>query len=201
VAASLVALPVIPGGVNTPTVVLILFCAWHAAGALGARRTGALLAVTSSMSWVLEEVGVATGLVYGPYHYTSLLGPWLGSVPLLIPLAWFVLIYPSYVAANFIVDGRLIGSPGTRVHLVALSIVGALVVTGFDLLVDPLLSGPTVRAWVWEQEGAYFGVPAQNYLGWVVTAFVIFIAYRSLERRWERQPTTEPSRSIETAPA
>lgn len=186
--APLVALPMIPGGLNTLTVILVLFSVWHASYTLGVRLTVAFFTITAATSWVFEEVGVATGLVFGHYHYTDALGPWLGSVPVLIPLAWFMMIYPSYVAANLIVDGRVVGTPGSGGHLVGLALLGALVMTAWDLLADPILSGPTIRAWVWEQGGPYYGVPLQNYLGWVATTFVVFLLYRAVERRWRPRP-------------
>jgi uncharacterized membrane protein len=181
--ASLVARPVIPGGLGTLTGMLVLFSLWHASSTLGVRRAVAFFALTVLAAWIFEAVGVATGLIYGHYHYTATLGPWLGSVPILIPLAWFMLLYPSYVVANLIVDGRVVGTPGTRAHLIGLSLLGALVMTAWDLLADPILSGPAFRAWVWEHRGVYFGVPLQNYVGWVATTFVVFLLYRSLERR------------------
>ena len=184
----LVALPVIPGGLNSLIVILLLFSLWHASIALGVRLTLAFFAITTVTSWIFEEIGVATGLVYGSYHYTATLGPWLGSVPVLIPLAWFMLVYPSYVVANLIVDGWPVGTPGGRGHLVRLALVGALVMTAWDLVVDPILSGPTVGAWVWERGGPYYGVPVQNYLGWIVTTFTAYVLYRSVERRWTLQP-------------
>ena len=185
---ALVALPVIPGGLNTITVILVLFSVSHASYTLGPRLTVAFFAITALTSWIFEEVGVASGLIYGSYHYTATLGPWLGSVPVLIPLAWFMMIYPSYVLANLIVDGRVVGTPGSRAHLLGLAFLGALVMTAWDVLADPILSGPTYRAWVWERGGPYFGVPVQNYVGWVLTTFVVFALYRSLERRWQPQP-------------
>jgi putative membrane protein len=184
----LVALPVILGGLNSLIVILLLFSLWHASVALGVRLTLAFFAITTVTSWIFEEIGVATGLVYGSYHYTATLGPWLGSVPVLIPLAWFMLVYPSYALANLIVDGWPVGTPGGRGHLVRLALVGALVMTAWDLVVDPILSGPTVGAWVWERGGPYYGVPVQNYLGWIVTTFTAYVLYRSVERRWTLQP-------------
>jgi Carotenoid biosynthesis protein len=83
--AGLVALPVILGGLNGLIVILLLFSLWHASVALGPRLTLVFFAITTVTSWIFEEIGVTTGLVYGPYHYTSTLGPWLGSVPVLIP--------------------------------------------------------------------------------------------------------------------
>ena len=186
--AGLVALPVIPGGLNSLTVILLLFSLWHASYALGVRLTLAFFAITAITSLIFEEVGVATGLIYGPYHYTSTLGPWLGTVPILIPLAWFMMVYPSYVLANIILDGGPVGSPGGRGHLVGLVLLGALIMTAWDLVVDPILSGPSIGAWVWEGGGPYFGVPVQNYVGWIATTFTVYLLYRSVERRWTPRP-------------
>jgi putative membrane protein len=63
--------------------------------------------------------------------------------------------------------------------------------TVWDLVIDPILSGPQVRAWVWESGGAYFGVPVQNYAGWLVTTFAVYLAYRALEQRFS-PPTGRP---------
>ena len=182
--AGLVALPVILGGLNGLIVILLLFSLWHASVALGVRLTLAFFTITTGTAWIFEEIGVVTGLVYGPYHYTATLGPWLGSVPVLIPLAWFMLVYPSYVVANLIAHGWPVGTPGGRGDLVRLALLGALVMTAWDLVVDPILSGPTVGAWVWERGGSYYGVPLQNFLGWIVTTFTVYLLYRSVERRW-----------------
>jgi uncharacterized membrane protein len=187
--------PVIPGGLNTLTVIVLLLTLWHASLSLGVRRSFAFLAITSATSWLFEEVGVNTGLVYGPYHYTSTLGPWLGSVPVLIPLAWFVLVYTSYGLANLIADRLPGGIGGGRRHLIGLVLLGALLITALDLVVDPILSGPGFRAWVWDTAGPYYGVPIQNYFGWILTAFVVHLLCRSLERRAMARPPVPPSPS------
>jgi putative membrane protein len=68
--AGLVALPVTLGGLNGLIVILLLFSLWHGSVALGVRLTLAFFAITTVTSWVFEEIGVTTGLVYGVYHYT-----------------------------------------------------------------------------------------------------------------------------------
>jgi len=180
----LVTLPSIPGGLKVLTAVLTLFSVTHAWYSLGGRSTAVFFALGAAISWAYEQIGIATGLVFGAYHYTDYLGGRLGDVPVLIPLAWFMMIYPSYVIANLLVEGRPTGTPAGIDRLVRLAAASAVVMTAWDLVVDPILSGPSVRAWIWETGGPYFGIPIQNYAGWLLTTFTIYLAYRAFERRW-----------------
>ena len=183
-----IALPSFFGGVHSQTLILLLFSLTHALYALGWRNTLVFFALSGVISWTFEQVGVATGAIFGPYHYTDVLGVKLGHVPLLIPLAWFMMIYPSYVIANLIADDQPIGSRGSFKHIVWLSFLSAAVMTAWDLVVDPLLSGPNMQAWIWEQGGPYFGIPIQNYLGWMLTTFTVYLVYRLFERRVNPRP-------------
>ncbi|MBI5567259.1 MAG: carotenoid biosynthesis protein, partial [Chloroflexi bacterium] len=140
------------------------------------------------------------GAIYGPYHYTDYLGFKLGHVPLLIPMAWFMMIYPSYVIANLIADGQPTGSRGGIGRIAGLSFLTAMVMTAWDLVVDPLLSGPAIKAWIWEQGGPYFGVPAQNFIGWLLTTFTVYSVYRLYERRSVPRPMGPLSKSIVLMP-
>jgi uncharacterized membrane protein len=189
----IVRLPLIPGGLVSLTSVVALGSLLHAWYALGGRNTAVFFGMSAAISWLFEEVGVKTGLVYGPYHYTDYLGAKLGDVPLLIPLAWFMMIYPSYVIAGLVLARRPFGTAGGAGRLVALAAAGAVVMTAWDLVVDPILSGPSVRAWIWEQGGPWFGVPVQNYAGWLLTVFVVYVTYRAWERRFGTAPLGPPS--------
>jgi len=104
-------------------------------------------------------------------------------VPYLIPLAWFMMIYPSYVIANLVLEGHATGTRAGVWRLVRLAAVSAAVMTAWDLVVDPILSGPSARAWIWENGGPYFGIPIQNFLGWLLTTFTVYLAYRAVEQR------------------
>jgi putative membrane protein len=186
--AAFIPVPTIPGGLRSLTVVLLLFSVFHASYLVGSRLAVTFFAATAAISWAFEEVGVATGLIYGPYHYTDALGPWLGSVPILIPLAWFMMVYPSYVIANLIVDGRPSAVQRGPGHLLGVAALAALVMTAWDLLIDPILAGPDYQAWIWEAGGPYFGVPAQNYVGWFVTSLAVQLVFRLAARRWPPDP-------------
>lgn len=116
------------------------------------------------------------------YHYTDVLGSKLGHVPLLIPIAWFMMIYPSYVIANLLVAGRSLVNGAGLSRLIWLALVGSLVMTAWDLSVDVILSGPAVQAWIWHNGGPYFGIPVQNFAGWMLTTFTVYMLYRLFER-------------------
>jgi putative membrane protein len=186
--SGVVALPSVPGGLKMLTAVLALFSLAHAWYALGVRHTLAFFGLSAVISWAFEQAGVATGLVFGAYHYTDYLGPKLGHVPYLIPLAWFMMIYPSYVIANLALARRPTGTPRGLVPLVQLAAASAVAMTVWDLVIDPILSGPSTRAWIWESGGPYFGIPIQNYLGWLATTFAVYLAYRAVEQRVASAP-------------
>ena len=177
----LIRLPKLPAELTVLTSILALFSLTHAWYSLGGRLTLVFFGLSAAISWVYEQVGVATGLVFGAYHYTDYLGPKLAQVPFLIPLAWFMMIYPSYVIANLAIHRRATGTPAGVGALLRLAAVSAVVMTVWDLVVDPILSGPSARAWIWENGG-------QNYVGWLLTTFTVYLCYRAVEQRVAAAP-------------
>ncbi len=149
----------------------LAFAALHAGQRLGWRRALTLMTLTFVVSLAYESIGVATGWVYGPYHYTEKLGiKFLGLVPLLIPAAWFMMMYPSYVIAERLMDGLT----GWR-RVLSIAALGGVVMTAWDVVMDPMMVAS--GHWVWDAPGAYFGVPLQNYWGWWLTVFSVFILF------------------------
>ncbi len=165
---------------------MLLFTLLHASYVLGWRRMLQFFALTTVISWGFEHLGVATGLIYGQYHYSDKLGFKLGHVPIVIPLIWFMMMYPSYIIANFIGNGTPVAAQGSVWRIAWLSLLGAFTITAWDLAVDPVFS--SVGFWIWENGGPYFGVPLQNFAGWIITTFTIFFIYRLWERRVGTQP-------------
>ena len=192
----------IPGGIGINSLFMMLFSLFHAAYVLGWRYTLLFFGITVAISWSYEHVGVETGLIYGAYHYTDALGLKLGHVPIIIPIAWFMMIYPSYIIANLIGSGRQMmtrdknnysNNPITLVQILWLSFLSAVIMTAWDLVVDPYLSGPTERAWIWEDGGQYFGVPLHNFGGWLLTTFTIYFIFRLLsERKFQMHTSRRP---------
>lgn len=119
-------------------------------------------AIVYVVSLCSELLGTSTGLPFGPYAYASLLGPkWLGLVPVLIPVSWFLMAVPSYVVAA----GRF----GKRWHRV---VFGAFLLAAWDLALDPAMSYLTTY-WTWQDAGVYYGMPLLNLVGWLVTGLAL----------------------------
>ena len=151
------------------TVVFVLFALLHCAALEGIRRTAIFFLISAVVSYCMEEIGVRTGLIYGAYHYSNALGAKLGHVPVLIPLAWFMMIYPSWMVARALVRGIDLDSiPG----LTATAALAAIVMTAWDAVMDPGMSA--AGNWIWEHGGSYYGVPLRNYFGWLLTTFVVY---------------------------
>lgn len=154
------------------TGVCFTFSILHAWQRLGGTPALTLLVLCFGISLLFESVGVATGLVYGPYHYTDQLGlKFLGLVPYIIPLAWFMMMYASFLIARSL-------TPKVKNHftqLILIAAVGGVVMTSWDLVTDPLMVAG--GNWIWEIKGAYFGIPLQNFFGWWLTTFVTFALF------------------------
>ncbi len=138
---------------QTVTVLFILSRAW------GARRTFLTALGVAALSWGTEALGSSTGFPFGEYAYTDTLQPQLAHVPLLIPLAWLMMLPPAWAVAY-----RLTGS--TRGW--GFVAVSALAMTAWDLFLDPQMVAWGL--WVWDHPFGYFGIPWSNYLGWLAVS-------------------------------
>lgn len=106
------------------------------------------------MGFIIEIIGVKTGLIFGKYSYGNGLGYKLFEVPLIISINWAMLI-----CAGTIVVSRIFAN-----KIVVLS-VAALLVTSIDLLIEQV--APKLDFWLFDG-----GFPSlHNYFGWIGVAF------------------------------
>lgn len=125
-------------------------------------------------AWGAEAIGASTGFPFGNYHYTELLQPQFGGVPLLIPLAWWMMLAPSWGVAEAILL-RWQKQLGRGYPFIFAALAGA-VMTAWDLYLDPQMVSRGL--WVWDQPGGYFGIPWINYAGWWLVASLLTLATR-----------------------
>lgn len=126
------------------------------------RRALGGLAVLAAFTWGIELVGVLTGLPYGDFSYGLELGPMLfGLVPVGLPVFYFPILLNSYLLVLLFLGAASL----PRRFGLTLGIVLVL-----DLVLDP--GAVALGFWGWDDPGAYYGVPAINYLGWLLSGSV-----------------------------
>ncbi len=128
------------------------------------RRAIAALVALSGYAYAIEFVGVHTGWPYGQFHYEVGLGPMLpGGVPVGLPVFFLPLVIDAYL---LVVLGL-----GTRARLARYRLPATVAaILAIDLVLDPAAVG--VGLWAFASEGAYYGVPLSNYVGWLLSATV-----------------------------
>ncbi|MBN2386141.1 MAG: carotenoid biosynthesis protein [Anaerolineales bacterium] len=152
------------------TVIVILWRAWKPGRVLGLAASVAILA------WAAEYLGSTTGLPFGRYHYTELLQPQVGKVPVLIPLAWLMMLPPSWAVASLIFPFPPGGVGRRRKGQLIFALLSALAMTAWDLFLDPQMVA--WGFWTWEVPSGYFGIPWTNFLGWLLVAFLVTLIIR-----------------------
>ncbi|MBE9075599.1 gamma-carotene 1'-hydroxylase CruF [Microcystis sp. LEGE 08355] len=144
-----------------------------------------------SLSLCSELLGTSTGFPFGHYRYLSGLGYKIaGLVPFTIPLSWFYLGFSAYIIAR--VGLSTLALPQWLQNLGAIAI-GAVLLTSWDFVLDPAMSQSTIPFWIWEQPGAFFGMPYENFAGWFGTGCV-FMTVATLI--WQVQPVKLPSQDL-----
>jgi len=106
------------------------------------------------LGFIIEVIGVKTGLVFGKYSYGDGLGFKLLDVPLIISINWAMLIFVGIRIVSGIFANKIMSL-----------VVAAILVTLIDLLIEQV--APKLD--FWQFEGGFPGL--HNYLGWIGVAF------------------------------
>ena len=135
----------------------------HAYIALGSARFVKFASIALITTIIVEIIGVKTGIPFGTYEYDpARLGPTVFQVPLLIPLAWFMMLYPSWLVVNHLVKAKI---PAV--------LLSSLLMASWDLYLDPQMVNEGY--WTWFISGAPSQeIPISNFVGWFITAAIIF---------------------------
>ena len=106
------------------------------------------------LGFVIEVVGVKTGLIFGKYSYGNGLGYKFLNVPLVISINWAMLICAGIIVVSRIFTNKIV-----------VLVLAALLVTGIDLIIEQV--APELDFWQFEG-----GLPdLQNYVSWIGVAF------------------------------
>lgn len=167
-AAALRLLIVISVLLQAGAVLAVLLPGW------GYRYTSMVGLAIASLTFLVEYLGSHTGFPFGDYSYTDLLQPQLGDVPLLIPVAWLMMLPCAWAVAHALRASRW-----------QFALLSGFALTAWDLFLDPQMVHWDL--WQWHEQGGYFGIPWQNYLGWFMTGTLL---------TWLIQPKPVPVRPL-----
>ena len=142
---------------------------------IGLKRTLAFCIPAIGLSLTSELLGTSTGFPFGAYSYLSGLGYKIADlVPFTIPLSWFYMGFSAFLVSTTIL--RFGTGIGYRLSAIFL---GALMLTSWDFVLDPAMSQTPYPFWEWHQAGEFYGMPYQNFIGWMGTG-ALFMTVASL---------------------
>jgi bisanhydrobacterioruberin hydratase len=106
-------------------------------------------------AFLIEAIGVNTGLIFGEYIYGKGLGIKLFKTPLMIGLNWLMLVYCTKIIAE-----RILGNQTVRL------LFAPLLMVIYDLVLEQ--AAPLLEMWSWAGDK----IPVQNYISWYLLALL-----------------------------
>jgi putative membrane protein len=121
------------------------------------------------LGFVVELIGIKTGLLFGNYVYTDVLSQRILDVPIIIGVNWFVIVVAS--SAIFF---------NLKVHLFLKSVFAGLSATLLDFIIEPVAI--KYKFWIWENDV----VPFYNYFCWFIFSTAFAYLYLRLADKQNR---------------
>jgi putative membrane protein len=139
---------------------------------LGDKQSLLLFLCLSAFAIIFETIALKTGVPYGAFTYTGLIGTILpGGASWTIPLGWIPLVLSAYQLTQRVprLFYRILG--------------GTAFVCLFDLVIDPVATA--MGYWHWQPASlSYYDVPLQNFAGWLISgALGLLIIYALIGRK------------------
>jgi len=133
-----------------------------------------LFLIGVGVGFILEYIGLNTGLPFGSYEYLAFKAIRILGVPYPIILAWGMYIVVSYNASKYILE------KGDFRSRVVQSMLPSILMVYIDIAVDPIMVNK--RIWIWRNGFfiTWFGVPLSNFIGWFIVSLVIMWLYYSI---------------------
>lgn len=118
---------------------------------------------TLLFGFLIEIFGVASGQIFGNYHYGNTLGFKIFDVPIIIATNWLFLAYCIGTITNEL-----------KINYWLKIIFSAFLMTAIDFITEPV----AIQLDMWHWEGGQ--VPMQNYLAWFLISLPIFYLFFKL---------------------
>lgn len=127
---------------------------------IGTRGAVVLFGILGLFALAIETAAIATGIPYGNFAYSEMLGFKLfGLTPWTILFAWTPLMIAAYAVARIYFENWIIRTAAV-----------ASILVGFDLVLDP--GAVSLRFWSFQNGGWFYSVPVSNFVGWLISGAV-----------------------------
>lgn len=121
------------------------------------------------LGFLVELIGIKTGLLFGNYQYTDVLSQRVFGVPIIIGVNWFVIVVSS--AALYF---------NLKLALLLKALLAGLSATLLDFIIEPVAI--KYKFWIWENDT----VPFYNYFCWFVFSTAFAYLYLRLADKQNR---------------
>lgn len=116
--------------------------------------------------YIIEVLGVKTGLIFGNYKYNNTLGIKIFDVPPMIGIIWFLMVFCI---------GTLIQAIWKEnINTFLKAMIGAIILTIFDFVAEPV----AIYQNMWEWNGLL--PPLQNYIAWFLVSYALLFSFFKL---------------------
>jgi uncharacterized membrane protein len=150
--------------------VCAIFVFIHGYRRYGWKSLAVFFGISVVFGMLYENLSIATSFPFGHYYYSDSLGPKFIYAPYILTIAYFQMLYMSWTLAHVVIDNysnKLKGS-----YVVVQPVIASFIMVMWDMVIDPHMSTMSGH-WVWQNGGAYFGVPFTNYLGWFLCVYTM----------------------------
>ena len=115
-----------------------------------------VMAILFALGFLVEVIGVSTGVLFGEYTYGATLGFKLFETPLMIGVNWILLSLASFGVSSFFLKKQL-----------PLILLSSLLMVLMDVLIEPIAI--SLDFWTW----ALGDIPLQNYIMWFFVSLIM----------------------------
>ncbi|OAT68661.1 hypothetical protein AWB85_24130 [Mycobacteroides immunogenum] len=173
-------LPVAAQTITSLALVVAVF--GHMLKHLGVKLALAYFVIASVVEWAFEQANISFGgFIWGDLRYGAIqmMGPHIGSVPLLVPIGMVALLWPVYVIINVILDGKIVVNPRLLRpwQVVWHCVLYGMLHAWIAFLANGFCTKFGIYEWVGKSkalapEDSFFGDPALP-IGWAIWGFLI----------------------------
>lgn len=115
-----------------------------------------VMAILFALGFLVEVIGVSTGVLFGEYTYGATLGFKLFETPLMIGVNWILLSLASFGVSSFFLKKQL-----------PIVLLSSLLMVLMDVLIEPIAI--SLDFWTW----ALGDIPLQNYVMWFFVSLIM----------------------------